>query len=157
MSVPGMPADSHAWKDLVARVIREWREKFPFPSATYRLQFNREFTFAQAAQIVPYLAALGISHCYASPYLKARPGSMHGYDIINHKLLNPEIGSDQDFADWVHALEEHGMSHIADIVPNHMGIVGNENPWWNDVLENGLGSPYGGFFDIAWYASPRAE
>jgi (1->4)-alpha-D-glucan 1-alpha-D-glucosylmutase len=120
------------------------------PRATYRLQLNREFTFAQATAIVPYLASLGISHCYVSPCLKARPGSMHGYDIVDHNSLNPEIGSPEDFDRFVSALHEHDMGLILDIVPNHMGIMGSDNAWWLDVLENGESSPYAGFFDIDW-------
>ncbi len=120
------------------------------PLATYRLQFNRDFTFAHATQLVPYLAALGITHCYASPYLRARPGSTHGYDIIDHNLLNPEIGSTEDFEKFVAALRQHGMGHILDIVPNHMGVMGSDNGWWLDVLENGEASSYAEFFDIDW-------
>ena len=120
------------------------------PLATYRLQFNRDFTFADATQLVPYLAALGITHCYASPYLRARPGSTHGYDIIDHNLLNPEIGSAEDFEQFVAALRQHDMGHILDIVPNHMGVMGSDNGWWLDVLENGEASSYAEFFDIDW-------
>jgi (1->4)-alpha-D-glucan 1-alpha-D-glucosylmutase len=120
------------------------------PRATYRLQLNRDFTFAQATAIVPYLAALGISHCYISPCLKARPGSMHGYDIVNHNSLNPEIGSAEDFDSFVAALREHDMGLILDIVPNHMGVMGSDNAWWLDVLENGEASTYACFFDIDW-------
>src|SRR3569623_1319577 len=122
------------------------------PTATYRLQFNRDFTFAMAAELVPYLDALGVSHCYASPYLKARPGSEHGYDIIDHNALNPEIGSPEDFERFVAALREHRMSHILDMVPNHMGVMGADNAWWLDVLENGPASAYADFFDIDWEA-----
>jgi (1->4)-alpha-D-glucan 1-alpha-D-glucosylmutase len=121
------------------------------PSATYRLQLNHDFTFAQAKAIVPYLSALGISHCYLSPCLKARPGSMHGYDIVDHNSLNPEIGSPEDFDRFVTALHEHGMGLILDIVPNHMGVMGSDNAWWLDVLENGKASAYAGFFDIDWH------
>jgi (1->4)-alpha-D-glucan 1-alpha-D-glucosylmutase len=121
------------------------------PLATYRLQFNRDFTFAQAAEIIPYLAALGISHCYASPYLRARPGSMHGYDIIDHNQLNPEIGTPEDFERFVDALHGHGMGQILDIVPNHMGVMGADNVWWLDLLENGEASNYSSFFDIDWH------
>jgi (1->4)-alpha-D-glucan 1-alpha-D-glucosylmutase len=121
------------------------------PRATYRLQLNRDFTFAQAEAIVPYLSTLGISHCYVSPCLKARPGSMHGYDIVDHNLLNPEIGTPQDFDRLVSALHEHGMGLILDIVPNHMGVMGSDNAWWLDVLENGEASVYAGFFDIDWH------
>ena len=120
------------------------------PLSTYRLQFNREFTFSQAAGIVPYLAALGISHCYASPYLRARPGSTHGYDIIDHHHLNPEIGTPEEYERFVTALHEHGMGQILDVVPNHMGVMGSDNAWWLDVLENGEASAYSDFFDIEW-------
>jgi (1->4)-alpha-D-glucan 1-alpha-D-glucosylmutase len=120
------------------------------PLSTYRLQFNRDFTFAQATEIVPYLAALGISHCYASPYLRARPGSTHGYDIIDHHHLNAEIGTPEEYDRFVSALHEHGMGQILDIVPNHMGVMGADNAWWLDVLENGEASAYADFFDIDW-------
>lgn len=120
------------------------------PLSTYRLQFNRGFTFRDAAKLVPYLASLGVSHCYASPYLRARPGSTHGYDIIDHKKLNPEIGSEEDFQVFVTALREHGMGQILDIVPNHMGVMGSDNAWWLDVLENGRASDYAEYFDIDW-------
>ena len=121
------------------------------PRATYRLQFNREFTFSQATELVTYLHQLGISHCYASSYLKARPGSSHGYDIINHNALNPEIGSTEEFERFVAVLHEHDMGQILDMVPNHMGIMGSDNIWWLDVLENGLASNYAQFFDIDWF------
>ena len=120
------------------------------PRATYRLQFNRDFTFARAADLVSYLADLGVSHCYASPYLRARPGSMHGYDIVDHGMLNPEIGDAPDFENFVTALKAHGMGQILDIVPNHMGVMGADNAWWMDVLENGPASAQGDFFDIDW-------
>jgi len=118
--------------------------------ATYRLQFNRAFTFRDAAALVPYLAQLGISHCYASPYLRARPGSMHGYDIVDHNCLNPEIGSPEDYELFVSELHRHGIGQILDIVPNHMGVMGSDNAWWLDVLENGQASEYAEFFDIDW-------
>jgi (1->4)-alpha-D-glucan 1-alpha-D-glucosylmutase len=121
------------------------------PRATYRLQLNRNFTFAQASAIVPYLSALGISHCYISPCLKARPGSMHGYDIVDHNSFNPEIGSAEDFDNFVAALHKQGMGLILDIVPNHMGIMGSDNAWWLDVLENGESSAHASFFDIEWH------
>lgn len=120
------------------------------PTATYRIQFNAGFTFKQATEIVPYLAELGISDLYASPYLQARPGSLHGYDIVNHASLNPEIGTEHDHARMSAALREHGMGHLLDIVPNHMGIAGGANAWWMDVLENGKSSPYASFFDVDW-------
>jgi 4-alpha-glucanotransferase/malto-oligosyltrehalose synthase len=120
------------------------------PRATYRLQFNRDFTFKQAATQVPYLHTLGISHCYASPYLKARPGSAHGYDIIDHNVLNPAIGSPEEFERYVDVLQSHGMGQILDMVPNHMGVMGSDNAWWLDVLENGPGAIHARFFDIDW-------
>src|SRR5436190_1440891 len=120
------------------------------PLSTYRLQFNQHFTFAHATETVPYLAALGISHCYASPYLRARPGSMHGYDIIDHHHLNPEIGTPEEYEKFVSTLHEHGMGQILDIVPNHMGVMGSDNAWWLDVLENGQASKYADYFDIDW-------
>jgi len=120
------------------------------PTATYRLQLNQHFTFRDAAAIVPYLHSLGISHCYASPYLRARPGSLHGYDIIDHNSLNPEIGTPEDYEYFVQELHRHGMRQILDIVPNHMGVMGGDNAWWLDVLENGEASDYVNFFDIDW-------
>src|SRR5262249_8455158 len=113
--------------------------------------------FRDAAAIAPYLQALGVSHCYASPYLKARPGSTHGYDIIDHSVLNPEIGTSEDYDVWVRTLREHGMGQIVDIVPNHMGVATDEKVWGNAVLENGPASRFAGFFDIAWRSSSRAE
>jgi (1->4)-alpha-D-glucan 1-alpha-D-glucosylmutase len=140
---------------LLSDVEREAMARRCAPEATYRLQFHAGFTFHDAAQLAPYLHELGISHVYASPYLKARPGSKHGYDVLDHRHLNPEIGSDADYAAYIDALHAHGLGQILDVVPNHMGIVGNENVWWNDVLENGPSSPYANYFDIAWQASPR--
>src|SRR5438094_9506752 len=118
--------------------------------ATYRLQFHKDFTFREAAALVPYLARLGISHLYASPLMEARPGSTHGYDIVNHSRLNPEIGSEADFDALVAALHEHGMGLVLDIVPNHMGVGGADNAWWLDVLEWGEASPHAEYFDINW-------
>ena len=120
------------------------------PSATYRFQFNKDFTFARAAALADYLRELGISHLYASPYFKAPPGSTHGYDVTDHNTLNPEVGSREDYDAFVSALKQNGLGQIADFVPNHMGI-GPLNPYWMDVLENGRGSKYAPFFDIDWH------
>jgi 4-alpha-glucanotransferase/(1->4)-alpha-D-glucan 1-alpha-D-glucosylmutase len=125
-------------------------EKTRIPTATYRLQFNQDFTFSMAAELVAYLHALGVSHCYASPYLKARPGSAHGYDIVDHNALNPEIGTQAEFERFVDTLRVHGMGQMLDLVPNHMGVMGADNAWWLDVLENGEASAYADFFDIDW-------
>ncbi len=120
-----------------------------FPRATYRLQFNADFRFEDAKRIVPYLAELGVSHVYASPVFLARPGSTHGYDMVDHNRLNPEIGDMADFEAFVGELHAHGMGLVLDFVPNHMG-VGPDNSWWVDVLEWGKRSPFAGFFDIDW-------
>jgi len=120
------------------------------PTATYRLQFNRDFTFADATRLIPYLKDLGISHVYASSYLKARPGSTHGYDITDHNDLNPEIGTRSDFEHFCDALRQAGMGQILDFIPNHMGVGHADNLFWLDVLEWGRASPYAAFFDINW-------
>ncbi len=121
------------------------------PGSTYRLQFNRQFTFAQAREIVPYLDELGITDCYASPYFQARAESLHGYDITDHNKLNPAIGTREEYDEWVAALHERGMGQLLDFVPNHMGIGEPANLWWMDVLENGPSSHYAPFFDIDWH------
>ena len=141
------------------RAARAGRQAAPaasdavIPRATYRLQLNAAFTFRDATAIVPYLAALGISHVYCSPYFRARSGSTHGYDVVDHNSFNPEIGNPEDFEHFVAALRAHDMGHIVDIVPNHVGILGADNEWWMDVLENGEASAYAGFFDIDWAPS----
>ncbi len=119
------------------------------PLSTYRLQFTPQFRFDDARAIVPYLAALGIDWIYASPYLKARPGSTHGYDVVDPNKLNPEIGTPEDHAALIDTAQAAGLGHLLDFVPNHMGI-GSGNPWWQDVLEWGEASPYARFFDIDW-------
>jgi (1->4)-alpha-D-glucan 1-alpha-D-glucosylmutase len=137
------------------RAPRATATDFAIPRATYRLQLHGGFGFAAAAQVVPYLAALGVSHVYASPFLKSRPGSTHGYDIVDHNALNPELGSWDDYRDYAQALERHGLRQLVDVVPNHMGVLESDNGWWLDVLENGRASPYAGHFDIDWEpASP---
>jgi (1->4)-alpha-D-glucan 1-alpha-D-glucosylmutase len=120
------------------------------PRATYRLQFNKHFTFDDAAALAPYLAQLGVSHLYASPYFKARPGSLHGYDIVDHSQLNPELGDDAAFRRMSDALKLQRLGQILDVVPNHMGVGGADNPLWLDVLEWGQESAYAGWFDIEW-------
>ena len=160
LDLEDLPDDAR-WRDLTA-ALRAYRLPAPapvtsgrrrtacIPTATYRLQFHRDFTFAHAAALAPYLQRLGISHCYASPYLKARAGSRHGYDIVDHNALNPEIGTPEDYERFVQALHDHGLSQILDIVPNHMGVWGDDNEWWMDVLENGQASAYASYFDIDW-------
>jgi (1->4)-alpha-D-glucan 1-alpha-D-glucosylmutase len=120
------------------------------PRATYRLQFHAHFGFDDAAALAPYLAQLGVSHLYASPYLRARPGSLHGYDIVDHSQLNPELGDDASFRRMSAALKLQHLGQILDVVPNHMGVGGADNPLWLDVLEWGQESVYAGWFDIEW-------
>jgi (1->4)-alpha-D-glucan 1-alpha-D-glucosylmutase len=120
------------------------------PTCTYRLQFNRWFTFAQAREIVPYLRALGVTDVYASPYFQAGADSLHGYDIIDHNKLNAAIGSQEEYDAWIAELHAHGMGQVLDFVPNHMGITEPGNKWWADVLENGPSSMYAPYFDIDW-------
>jgi len=120
------------------------------PTATYRLQLNRNFTLNQASEIIAYLDRLGISDIYSSPFYRSRSDSAHGYDVTKHNELNPAIGTLEDFAGFTTKLKEHGLGHITDFVPNHMGIVDPSNEWWMDVLENGPNSTYAPFFDIDW-------
>jgi (1->4)-alpha-D-glucan 1-alpha-D-glucosylmutase len=122
----------------------------PVPRATYRLQLHKGFTFAHAAALAPYLSRLGISHAYLSPVLKARRGSMHGYDTVDHTILNPELGTMLEFEAMAAAYKAEGMGIILDIVPNHMGIGGDQNAKWLDVLEWGPRSRYADWFDINW-------
>ncbi len=119
-------------------------------SATARLQFHKDFTLDHATALVPYFDRLGISHLYASPLLTARAGSTHGYDIVDHNRINPELGGRPALERLVAALRGRGMGLILDIVPNHMGVGTGENAWWQDVLEWGRASPYAEFFDIDW-------
>ncbi|HJV35365.1 malto-oligosyltrehalose synthase [Geomonas sp.] len=120
------------------------------PSATYRLQFNSQFTFADAREIVGYLNELGITDIYASSYVAAKAGSVHGYDVVNQTILNREVGDEESHQALMDELGRFGMGHILDFVPNHMCIESNENVWWMDVLENGQSSPFARFFDIDW-------
>src|SRR5437660_5766733 len=130
------------------------RQQHPrIPTCTYRLQFNRWFTFSQARQIVSYLGALGVSDAYASPYFQASPDSLHGYDITDHNKLNTAIGSRADYDAWIAELHAHSIGQVLDFVPNHVVIADSRNVWWMAVLENGLSSRYAPYFDI--YRQPR--
>ena len=121
------------------------------PSATYRLQLNGEFRFADAAALVPYLHDLGITDIYASPVLKARRGSLHGYDVTDPSSLNPELGTEHDFDRLSQSLKQKDMGMLLDIVPNHMA-ASPENPWWRDLQDKGKDSEYAGYFDTDWLA-----
>jgi (1->4)-alpha-D-glucan 1-alpha-D-glucosylmutase len=120
------------------------------PWATYRLQFNHRFTFRDAAALAPYLRRLGVTDLYASPYFKARPGSLHGYDVVDHNALNPEIGDARDYEEYIAALRGAGLGQVLDIIPNHMGVGDPGNVWWMDVLTHGPGASVARVFDIDW-------
>ncbi len=126
------------------------------PVATYRLQLNRRFRFEEALRLVPYLHSLGISDIYASPILKSRKGSLHGYDVVDPTSLNLELGTEVDFEELAGALKDSHMGLLLDIVPNHMA-ASQENPWWQDFLDKGQESPCAGFFDIDWLAFGKME
>ena len=119
------------------------------PGSTYRLQLHREFTFDDAAAMVEYLASLGVTHVYCSPYLQAAPGSMHGYDVVDYRKVNGELGGEEAHERFCKRLRECGLGQVLDIVPNHMSL-GAQNRYWWDVLENGTNSRYASFFDIDW-------
>lgn len=121
-------------------------------TASVRLQLHKDFTLDDAARLVPYFSRLGISHVYSSPILKARPGSMHGYDVVDPTQVNPELGGQPALERLIAALREHDMGFILDIVSNHMAVGGAYNPWWLDLLEWGRRSPYSEFFDIQWHS-----
>ena len=135
----------------VGRFLSAVKREHPrIPTCTYRLQFNRWFTFADAREIVAYLQALGVSDVYASPYFQASPDSLHGYDITDHNKLNTAIGSPAGYDAWIAQLQTRGMGQVLDFVPNHVGIADDCNAWWMDVLENGPSSQYAPYFDIEW-------
>ena len=120
------------------------------PLATYRLQLGPGLQFDDAAGLVPYLAALGISDCYTSPFFETSSESSHGYDVSDHNRIRDELGGEPAFVRFSDALVRHGLGLLIDLVPNHMGIAGNRNRWWLDVLENGAASRYAHAFDIDW-------
>lgn len=151
--MPARPEASGADAELLARAreLASASARTPYvPVSAYRLQFNGKFPFAHAAELLDYFAGLGVDALYCSPYFQAAPGSMHGYDIVDPTRLNAELGPKEDYEKLCSGLEERRMGHILDVVPNHMGIAGNANAWWLDVLENGASSAYAHVFDIDW-------
>ncbi len=120
------------------------------PVASYRLQLHPNFGFADAQKLLPYLARLGISHVYTSPYLQAAKDSTHGYDVVNPGVVNQQLGGETAHAEFCEAIQAAGLSHLIDIVPNHMAISGKQNPWWWDVLQNGQASRFATYFDVDW-------
>jgi (1->4)-alpha-D-glucan 1-alpha-D-glucosylmutase len=122
------------------------------PIATYRLQFGPGFGFDEAVEVIPYLAGLGVSHVYTSPYLQATRGSTHGYDIMDPTRVNEELGGEEGLARFRGVLRSYGLEEMIDVVPNHLAVEGGHNPWWWDVLENGPSSLYAEYFDLDWEA-----
>ncbi len=125
------------------------------PRSTYRFQLHETFDFAAATQALPYLVKLGVSHVYCSPIWRARPGSTHGYDVVDHARISDELGGEAGFRVFAAATRALGLGLVLDIVPNHMGVFGRDNPWWLDVLENGQASEFADFFDIDWHPPNR--
>ncbi len=123
-------------------------------TSTYRLQIHKDFPLSKVREIVPYLRDLGISHLYTSPLLAARPGSTHGYDVVDPSKVNPEIGTEDELRALAGEVHAAGMGIVLDIVPNHMGI-GTDNPYWEDVLTHGQQSRYARWFDIDWDAHAK--
>src|SRR4051812_27296320 len=122
------------------------------PTSTYRLQLHAGFTFGQAADVVPYVARLGVSHLYLSPVLQAAPGSMHGYDVVDHSVVSADLGGETGLLGLAHTAHRHDLGIVVDVVPNHMAIPGPEhlNPQLWDVLRNGQKSSYAHWFDVDW-------
>ena len=129
----------------------------PVPQSSYRLQLQPGFGFADAAGIASYLASLGVTHAYLSPILQAVPGSVHGYDVVDHSRVSAGLGGEGAFRDMVAQFRRHGLGVIADIVPNHMSIAAPESlnrQFWS-VLRDGAGSRFAHWFDIDWPAQGR--
>ena len=124
--------------------------------STYRLQLTPSFTFADAAAVVPYLRALGVAHLYLSPVLQARPGSTHGYDVVDPTRVSAELGGEEGLRALAATAAAHELGLIVDVVPNHMG-TGAHNPFWNDVLAHGEHSRYARWFDVEWAAHPARK
>src|SRR6266851_4255882 len=147
-----MRVEREMQRDLPRRLLDEVAAELSAarqPLATYRVQLHKAFGFEAAARIAPYLAQLGITDLYTSPVLQAGPGSMHGYDVVDHGRLNVELGGEQAYDRMAGSLRQSGLGHVLDIVPNHMGLVG-DNSLWADLLENGPSAKSARFFDIEW-------
>ena len=149
-SVGAMAAGPELAEDALRDTLRRSLQSSQTPVSTYRLQLHKGFTFQSAREAVPYLAALGVDALYLSPIFKAVPGSTHGYDVVDPNLINPEIGSWQDYEAFCAAAKDAGLKQIIDVVPNHMGVSADHNRFWMDVLANGRSSPYARFFDVDW-------
>lgn len=148
------PADgtaTGATLEEIDALAERLREVLHVPTSTYRVQLNAHFTFADLAAIVPYLDALGVGACYLSPCFKARPGSLHGYDVVDHRELNPELGTRAELEALAADLRSRGMGLLMDMVPNHMAVDPVFNPYWRDVLQNGPSAESADWFDIDWH------
>ncbi|MGN6698059.1 MAG: malto-oligosyltrehalose synthase, partial [Thermomicrobiales bacterium] len=137
------------------QTTKQETRRYAPPIATYRVQLHAGFPFEQARALVPYFARLGISHLYCSPLFTAAPGSTHGYDVVNHNQVNPELGGLPALYALSETLITHDMGLIVDIVPNHVGLATSANPWWREVLRFGPASPYAPYFDINWSTQPH--
>ena len=126
------------------------------PRATYRLQLHADFPFRAAQKVLPYLARLGVSDVYLSPIWESAPGSTHGYDVTDHSRIDDDLGGEGAFRRFAARARELGLGVVVDFVPNHMGIQGGHNPYWEDVLRHGQASRYAHFFDISWRPLKRA-
>src|SRR6185369_10901095 len=133
-------------------VFQTKRDRSLIPDATYRLQFNASFTFAEAQDLIAYLQELGISHCYASPVFQAGPQSTHGYDVCSFEAVSPVLGGPSGFAQFCARVRARGMGLVLDMVPNHMG-ANRTNGWWLDILKHGPDSEYADRFDINWHST----
>ncbi len=134
----------------IRRALLEKSRTSHAPVSVYRLQLHADFPFEAARAVAPYLADLGVAAVYSSPFFQAVPGSLHGYNVTDPNRVNPELGGDEAHAAFCEALAERGLEQVIDVVPNHMGILGNNNRLWLDVLENGPGSQWAHFFDVDW-------
>jgi len=152
--LPANSSDTFVDDSLIEQVVAQVRDSIARRQpvlSTYRLQFTgSQFRFSDATTIADYLAQLGVSHVYSSPILKATEGSTHGYDVVDPTRLNDELGSEDEFGEWMRALRANRLGQILDIVPNHMGVASDSNKWWMDVLANGPSSPYAHYFDLEW-------
>src|SRR5258708_29794910 len=148
--IPRSWPTAHGYRTAPGTVVAIDRSTGSRPRATYRVQLTPDFGFDAAADIADYLADLGVSHLYCSPYLQAAPGSRHGYDVVDHSRVNAELGGEEGRERLSRPLAEHGLGQVLDIVPNHMAIAGRRSRWWWDVLENGPSSRYATYFDVAW-------
>jgi (1->4)-alpha-D-glucan 1-alpha-D-glucosylmutase len=141
--------------EMIERVAREPGQPLRVPRASYRVQLGPALGFDDAAEVADYLAALGISDVYTSPFFETSGAASHGYDVADHGRLRGELGGEEAFARFADALKRLGLGLLVDVVPNHMGIAAARNAWWQDVLEHGPASPHAIAFDVDWHPVKR--